>query len=438
MLPEDRLDALLSPRRAMPQLPTGMSDQDMPLAPLLAAAAQLAVLADARPSATFAQALEERFLARAAALADAGTATRIGYTAQTLPGSDFPTLPSSYTAVGSRADSPTRQRATPQQRGLALLRSRYPRLLPQAIAASLVLMLGVGALTAAAAAGPGSFLFPLHRLEQGIQLGLTGSPADRFRLHLGYANDALAALDATHGDSAQSKSAYAQALTTLSNEERAAEQELTAVPAGTEHDELSAQLQTFKTRATHDLYAALGPSAALSWQNRLATTQTLGQLGAQVPHIDAVHISRVDDTTRTGDSGSGTGDSGSGSSGSRDTHSWKVTISGSGFTPGVVIMINGHPAGTVTQLSSTQIVALVRTDDADMAAGAIGIEASDGSATQANNRSLDDNGTSGMPNATVTPTAHSSDDHSGDTRGGKGSGVGGTPTPATSTPTPNP
>ena len=433
MLPEDRFDALLSPRLAMPPLHTDLSDEDAIFAPLLSAASQLFVLADARPSATFAQALEDRFLAHAAALADAGTTTRIDYTAQTLPGSDFPTLPSSYTSVGSRAGTPTRasvarsirQQAAPPPRGIALLRSRYPRLLPQAIAASLVLMLGIGALTAAAAAGPGSFLFPLHRLEQGIQLGLTGSPADRFRLHLGYANDALTALDAVHGDSAQGKSAYAQALTTLSNEERAAEKELAAVPAGAERDDLTAQLQAFKTRATHDLYAALGPSAALSWQNRVATTQMLDQLGAQVPHVDAVHITRIDDTSRAGDSGSG----------SKDTHSWKVTISGSGFTQGAVVMINGHPAGTVTQFSPAQIVALVRSDDSNAVAGAIGIEEPDGSAAQVNSHPLDDNGTGGMPDATTTPTAHSGDDHSGDGRGGKGGGIGGTPEPTT-TPSP--
>lgn len=430
MLPEDRLDALLSPRVAIPQPYADLSDDDVTFGPLLAAAAQLAVLAEARPNATFVQALEDRFLARAAILADAHMATQISYNTPTLPGNDFPTLPGTHTfadtPISPGSTRSTHQRETQQRRGFALLRSRYPRLLPQAIAASLVLILGIGTLTAAAAAGPGSFLFPLHRIEQGIQLGLSGSAADRFRLHLAYAGDALTALDAIHGKGGRDESAYAQALATLRDEEHAAEKELAAVPSGTEHGDLSAQLQAFKTRATRSLYVALSPDAGLSWQNRVVTTQVLGQLGAQVPHIDAVRISRVEDASHAED--------GSGSS-TRDTHNWRVTISGAGFTPGAVIVINGHVAGTVSQLSPTQIVAFVKVDDPAMLAAAIGIQEPDGSAAQTNTSTLGDDGHSNLPGATATAATHSGDGHSGDSHGGKGSGQSGTPTPTpTSTP----
>ncbi len=424
MLPEDRFDALLSSRRTLPQPYASLNDDDATFAPLLAAASQLAVLADARPSASFAQALEARFLAHAVTLADANSATLLGSITQTPPASDYPTLPATRTIAGAPVNAPTRQREMPSRRGVTSLRSRFPRLLPQAIAASLVLILGVGTLTAAAAARPGRFLFPLRRFEQGLQLGLSGSAADRFRLHLGYANDALTTLDSMHGDSDHGKSAYAQALTTLSDEERAAETELAAVPSGAERDTLTAQLQAFKTQATHDLYAIVGSSAALDWQNRVATTQVLGQLGAQVPHIDAVRLSRIDDTSRTGTS----------TSGSRDSHSWQVTISGTGFTPGAQVMLNGHPAGTVTQLSPTQIVAV---DDSGMAAGLIGIQEPDGTAAQANNGSLNDDGHSGTPGVIATPTTRSGDTHSGDgdTHGGKPGGQNATPVV---TPSPKP
>ncbi|MGZ3668075.1 MAG: hypothetical protein ACXVDA_26730 [Ktedonobacterales bacterium] len=421
MLPEDRLDALLSSRGVLPQPYAGLGDDDATFAPLLAAAAQLAALADARPSATFVQTLEDRFLSHAATLAATDTATQVGYNTPTHLGAQafagVPTHPGSTT--------PTRQRESRQQRGFALLRSHYPRLLPQAIAASLVLLLAVGALTAAAAAGPGSFLFPLRRFEQSVQLGISGSAADRFKLHLAYASDALTALDGMHGNTNHDKSTYAQALSTLSDEERAAENELANVSDSTQHDDLAAQLQAFKARATHDLYAALSPDSALSWQNRVATTHVLGQLGAQVPHIDAVLISRVDDTTRAGDTGV---------SGSR---SWKITISGTGFTPGAVLTINGHAAGTVTQLSPAQIVALVKTDDSAMPAAAIGIEEPDGTAAQATHSTPANDDHGGPSSATATPASHSGgdDSHSGDSHGGKGSGQGGTPIP---TPTSRP
>lgn len=435
MLPEDRLDALLSSRGATPQPYAALSDGDAEFGPLLAVAAQLAVLAEARPSATFAQALEDRFLARAAALTEVGMATQVGYNTPTIPGSDFPTLPDAQALTDARAGTSTRsarQREPRPQRGLALLLSRYPRLVPQAIAASLVLILGAGTLTAAAAAGPGSVLFPLHRFEQGVQLGLSGSPADRFKLHLAYASDALTTLDGMRGTSStttRDAATYAQALTTLRDEEHAAENELTRVTDSAEHDALATQLQAFRSRATHDLYVALSPDAALSWQNRVATTQVLGQLGAQVPHIDAVRISHVLDSTHTGDSGV---------SASRDAQTWKVTISGTGFTPGAVIMIDGHVAGTVTDLSPTQIIALVKADDAAMHGVAIGVEEPDGTAAQATRSILGDDDHPGSPNATATPSDHSGDGdtHSGDNHGGKG-GQGGTPTP-TPTTTPHP
>jgi hypothetical protein len=427
MLPEDRLDALLSSRGALPRPYTGLSDDDAAFGPLLAAAAQLVVLTEARPSPTFAQALENRILAHAATLAVTDTATQIEYNSSALPGTDVPTQPSAL----AFASAPTLPRVTPSthppkarhQRGIVLLRSRFPRLLPQAIAAALVLMLGVGALTAAAASGPGSFLFPLRRFEQGVQLGISGSPADRFKLHLAYAGDALTALDGMHGNTNRDKSPYAQALATLSDEERAAEKELANVSDSAQHDDLAAQLQAFKTRATHDLYAALSPDAALSWQNRVATTQVLDQLGAQVPHIDVVRISRVDDTTRSADTGMSSG------------RSWKVTISGTGFTPGATLTINGHAAGTVTQLSPTQIVALVKTDDSALPPATIGIQEPDGTAAQATHSTPGNDDRAGGSSATATPGGHSGDgdSHTGDGHGGKGSGQGGTPVP---TPTP--
>ena len=449
MLPEDRLDALLSTRGALSLLPPPSawpSDEDAALGPLLAAAARLAPLTESWPDATFAQALEERLLARAAALAGADLPTQIGYTAPTLPGSDFPTLPGAQTYADTYAGAPTQagshpsaepmwrnassrsgstpsvgRRETRERRGFSLRRSRYPRLLPQAIAASLLLLLTVGTLTAAAAAGPGSFLFPLHRIEQGIQLGLSGSAADRVRLHLGYASNALTALNATQGRGARNESAYAQALATLRDEERAAEQELVAVPAGTEHDDLSAQLQSFKTRATHDLYAALSADNALDWQNRVATTLALGQLGARVPRVDTVRIVRAESDGRSGDDASGS---------ARDSHSWMVTITGDGFMQGTVVSINGHSAGTVVQLSAKQIVALIKADDPRQLAGVIGVEALDGTAAQTSNITLIDGGHISTLPATATPGSHSDDGHSG-----KGGSHDGTPTP-TVTPTP--
>src|SRR5258707_10541742 len=98
-------------------------------------------------------------------------------------------------------------------------------------AAVLVPGAGVSALTAAAAAGPGSPLFGLHRAEQNVRVQFASSQSDRVRLHLSYADEALSQLDRAVAQQAGDP-AYRAALTTFLTEQRAAAQGVAALPAG--------------------------------------------------------------------------------------------------------------------------------------------------------------------------------------------------------------
>ncbi len=417
MLPEDRLDALLS-ENAMGAAgsPTWQQEDDV-LAPLLAAAESLDTFHAALPSGQFAETLEVRLLAHAAMLtrdlATAGTDQyMVASLAEDLPENlgddppaisdgDFPTIPidgmhqsPAPAYVARRVGQEQRVSATPHRRPRS---SRYGRILWQAIAAALVLAIGAGTLTAAAAAaGPGSLLFALHRWEQGVRVSLSASPADRVRLHLQYASDALATLDRAVATRAGDPT-YSDALATLAYEERAAAGDLKAVPAGSERDALAAQLSTLHQRARQDLRAAL---LTLNWSDRVQTTSLLGYLGVQVPTITSVVWSHSEE-------GDGRG--------------WQVRISGSGFQSGATVVVDGRPEGTVLSVTPTTLTALLPESGAGGVPAHIGVSNPDGSAADTDQlTSAGTRHTKSTPPPDGTP-GDSGSSH-GDNTGGTGKG----------------
>jgi hypothetical protein len=326
----------------------------------------------------------------------------------------------SVTHVGASEASPPLALAPASQRTTTLNGRRAPgdrpahrdrlwgsrtRLLWPAVAAALALVIGGGTLTAAAHALPGSPLFGVRKLEQNVQISLASSAADRVRLHLAYASDALAALDAVvagHGGDP----AYADALNALREEDQAAASGVAELPSGSERDSLAAQVDALRSRERQDLRAAL---PTLGWPDRIATTDALGQADDTVPTVTSTTIGR--------------GVSGNGGGGESDGHRWQVIVQGTGFQPGAVLLVNGVPAGTVTNVSPTELQAEVSAAGAGSFAGSIGIGNPDGTAAVTTQISQPDRGPG--PQATTTP-GH---DHG---TGGGGDGHGGhagTPTP---------
>ncbi len=268
MTPEDRLDALLTARQRAERErrhdnadPTtgqhslnGSADQvwepagDAELAPLLASAQRLASLRLAQLD-PVALALEARMLARA-------TERR------RQEGETF------TQARGEQRDEPrARRRFLPL--GSAALR-------PALVAAALLLALGIGTLTTAAAAGPGSPLFGLHRLEQRLQAGIAGNNPDRAHQHLQFARQWLAALrDAAAQHRGDPN--YSDALAALREEDTAAAQEIAQVSAGAQRAALEADLAALRADECTTLQAAL---LGIGWPDRIATTAALGALNA--------------------------------------------------------------------------------------------------------------------------------------------------------------
>lgn len=393
MSPEDRLDALLSASGRVGGMQTPLSEEEAALAPLLAAAARVRVLAGEAPRPAFARDLEQRLLARAGVSADEQTTTSgSAASGSTLPAA-MPT-PLVRTGGGPRA------------------RRWWRRRLVQAVAAAAVLVIGAGGVfTAGAMAAPGSPFFGLHRWEQGVRAALDTSAAGRARLHLQYLTDALTALDAAVARN-NGSGAYRDALATVRDEDGAAAREIASVAPGEERDALAARLAALRDRERASLRGALG--TPLEWPSRLLTTQALGGLGEQVPTIDDVSFERAD----TGDG-----------------RTWRIVLTGAGYQPGAVFVLRGRPIGAIQTLTATQMVILWSGDDRSFPDGALGILNPDGSAaaTGAIQPGVDD-GQGGSSTPGVASTPGKGDGGHGD-RGGKGATPTPSPTP-TGKPTP--
>lgn len=405
MQPEDRLDALLSSRGL-----NGHLSADSPatnslnghsagndLQPLLDAAKRLTALASATPSADFSDNLEAQIFAQAGLLEEQLGAEPTLANAPTLPPEqdmaalvrhDAPTIPG--IAWGVRPDDateidlapPARHDAWPRQR------SRWTRLLGPALAATLILALGAATFTAALAADPGSPFYGLHRWEQGVQVNMAGSAAERARLHLASAQDALTALDAAVAQH-ETGATYNEALATFRDEMSAAKMNLDAVPAGADHDALTTQLTTLQTQGRADLRAAL---VSLPWPERVTTTSALAALGDDVLHVTQTQMVYA----------------------GHGQHLWTITVTGTGFQQGAELLVNGQPAGAViVSVASTTLVAHMSGDDSAPLPSSVGVANPDHTAAVTSSISSHEQEDVGTP----TPGG---DDHGDDNQGNGG------------------
>lgn len=377
----ERLDALFTARlRGGSSLPG--NEQDTEFAPLLEAAERFAVFSQAQPTPTFARELEARMLAHAERMSQPGR--QPGRARQ----SPLPVVLSEW--------SPRRMR-----------RLRWP-----AVAAAMLLV-GVGSLTAAAAAGPGSPLAGLSHLEEGVRLQFAQGPGERAQVHLHYAQQALDALRGT-----VTGADYRVALAQFKTELAAASADLATMPPGSSYTDLAAQLATLQAQARQVL---LGGLAGHDWSDRLAATDVLASLGVTVPTISHVSISAPPGAEGVG-----------AATGVSTPQSIEIQVSGTGFTPGATLYVNGQPAGTILTSTPGRLVASEMTL-APRDITSVGIGNPDGTAASTTRLTYTGNSGNGGP------TGVGGNGNSGGSGQGNGNGSGsegthsgghdGTPTP---------
>jgi hypothetical protein len=219
-------------------------------------------------------------------------------------------------------------------------------------------LLGFAAVTGvvAAAAQPGSPLYALHRFEQGVQVQLAPSAADRMQLHLANARAALTSLN-TAVAHREGDPTYSDALATLRSEEHAAAITLATIPPGSRRNDLATQLDALHQEEKSDLYAAL---PVIGWSDQLATTQALGDLGAAVPQVTRVTLEQL---------------------ASGGVRGWKVTIDGAGLAPGAELVSSGGTiVGHVVSSGPTQLIVDISESDRHLLGKGAGVRNPDGTA----------------------------------------------------------
>jgi hypothetical protein len=327
MQPEERLDALLSQRLregmqedVAEESATGAAD----LAPLLDAVERFAVKGDAEPASSFANQLEAALLSRFAASSEGSTAAN--------DSSDWAEKPMTPTAPAASDASDSIKSDARRSSDMRRFTRRPVNAPWRAVAALLLLGVGlIGGITAAARSG-------LLLNGSGNVTTETHTPAlgagDSVRAHLQQAQDALAtfnqAVNQRLGDQA-----YQAALAYFADEEAKASADLAKLPQDATRTALSAQLTALRERGRHDLRAAL---VALSWATRALVTSVLDKLGDTIPKVGTTAVA--------------------GAAG-HDSYVWTITVHGSGFAPGAVLLVDNQPAGATLSVSATTLVAQI-------------------------------------------------------------------------------
>jgi hypothetical protein len=325
MQPEERLDALLSRRlseamedNTAEELASGTGE----LIPLLDAAEPLMIRDRAEPSSTFADQLEAALLSRFAASSDKGAANTYAHngaeaaTAEKEPLTAYAS-PSIQSEQSDVRQSGNRRRLIPR-----------PASAPwRAVAALLLLGIGIiGGLATTARSG-------LLLNWSGHVTNATQTP-DSVGTQLQQAQSALTLFNQSVSQRLGDQ-AYQSALARFAEAEAKVGADLAGLPANATRTALAAQLTALRERGRHDLRAAL---PVLSWSVRALVTSVLDQLGDTVP--------KIGQTTLVGAAG-------------HDNYVWTITIQGSGFAPGAILLVDNQPAGMTVSVSATILVAQV-------------------------------------------------------------------------------
>lgn len=319
MNPEEYLDQLLD-RREHGEEPLPVANDE--LAASLAAAEALAHLREIEVPPGFARQLELSLRTRACDLARQNSGT-------------IPLAPPRSPA-GS-------QRFLRRQAWVVVLR----------IAAVLMLAC-VGILSISTRSLPGDALYGMKQAEHQFSLTLAVAPQHRASLQIDQLRSALADLSTVVNDG-RDDDALEMALDTVAAKTSNSREAVAALPAGPERAaaqrDLDSVLAEEEQTLRHLLYH-------VDWTMQLAFTQQLGALGDPVPTVTHVMV-RV-----------------------QSNGTLLISLTGTHFAAQAELIIDGRPAGMVSQTTSEQLVAVISNSAWSPGSHAVGIRNPDGTAAQ--------------------------------------------------------
>lgn len=363
MRPEDELDALLSDS-------TQAQRASRELRPLLNAAARLAPLRDAAPDRAFADDLEAQLMAR------------MQQRAVTQPARAVPPAP------------PVRR-----------ISHIPPRVAWAAIAAALLLTIGLGTLTAKAS--PGAPLYAVRQFAQTLAAQALATPTTDPNVALARAQADLIAFKTASAN--ENEVGAIAALTRLRADDALAARQAAAISDTATRQSIQANISAFRASAQLDLRASL---SWLGWQSRAKVTDILRAWGDTTLTVSEIDIQ----------SDGASGDSGSQKPGANTTT--LIVVHGQGFTSGTQLLLNGAPIGVRISLTVTQFVVRVPASALNQQEShnlALAVANPDGTVALARETQREDHGGS---SSSATP---GSGDQGGDHGGSSDSSSGGSP-----------
>jgi hypothetical protein len=220
--------------------------------------------------------------------------------------------------------------------------------------AAVLMVACVGLLTVSAHSLPGDALYGLKQAEHQFTLTFENNPQNRVSAQIDLLRSALVDLGAVVNDG-RSDDAIRLALDTVAAKTIACRGAVVAVPAGSEREVAQRDLDSILTEEEQTLRHQLDQ---VDWPIRLAFTQQLGTLGDPVPTVTHVAI-------RTQINGM-----------------LLITMTGSHFAPQAELIIDGRPAGMVSQTTPEQLVAVISNAAWSPGSYAVGVRNPDGTAAQ--------------------------------------------------------
>ncbi len=231
--------------------------------------------------------------------------------------------------------------------------------------AAVLIITCIGVLTASTRALPGDALYSLNQAEKQFALTFASAPKSRVDLQIADLQNALVDLNTVVKEGRDDDS-IRLALDTVSAITVDSQQAAAALPANTSQSAVQQDLASTLFQEEQLLRQLLN---RVDWQMRLAFTQQLAALGEPVPTLTHVVVHTQNDGTLL------------------------ITLSGSSFSSQLQLIVNGQQTGNIKQITSSQLVAVVRNPGQPGGTFAVGVRDPDGTAAQLVVSSIEDNNT---------------------------------------------
>lgn len=220
--------------------------------------------------------------------------------------------------------------------------------------AAVLIIAGIGVLTASAHSLPGDALYGLSQAEKQFTLTFAGAPQNRANLQIDQLRSAIVDLS-TAVNEGRDDGAIRLALNTVTAKTSDSQEAVAALPVDSMREEARRALSSALAKEEQILHLLLNN---VDWPVRLAFTQQLGTLGESVPTVTNVVVHTQSKGTLL------------------------ITLTGTHFAPQAQLMIDGLQNGMVSQSTPTQLKAVSGNAAWPSGAYAIGVRNPDGTAAQ--------------------------------------------------------